>query len=410
MRWQVGRWPRIVVQSLVGGVLVLALSGGGAARTGSSQQATNPSGDAFTPLIATVLAVPHAVTGTDGRVHLPYELLVTNVSSSRLRIDLVETLAPEDQDRVVATLAGATLAAAIQPFLPAAGPELGPWQVGRVFMDLTTEPSSALPAALAHRFAYTVTPASGDPASGTALTGFTNVSSQPAVVLDPPLAGDRWLVGNGCCFPPSAHRTATLPVNGAIYAAQRFAIDFVQLDAPGRIVDGPVDALTSYPYFGDPVYAVGDGVVVRTQNDLPERTPSNPPTDTTIENADGNYVVQDLGDGRFAFYAHLQTGSVRVNVGDTVRRGQVLGLLGNTGNTTLPHLHFHVMDGPSPLGSNGLPYTFRAFSSEGTATTSLDELAEGQPAAIDRALAGQFEARLPLENQVVSFPPMSAPN
>jgi hypothetical protein len=255
-----------------------------------------------------------------------------------------------------------------------------------------------------------LTPAIGDLASGTALTGFTNVSSQPAVVLDPPLGGDRWVVGGGCCAPPSYHRTATLPVNGAIYAAQRFAIDFVQLDAAGRIVEGPVEALTSYPYFGDPLYAVADGVVVRTQNDLPERTPPNLPTDTTIENVDGNYVVLDIGDGRFAFYAHMQTGTVRVNVGDTVRRGQVLGLLGNTGNTTGPHLHFHVMDGPSPLGSSGLPYVFRTFSSEGTVTTSLDALAEGQPAAIDRALAGQFEARLPLENQVVSFPPISARN
>ncbi len=408
MGWQVHRWPGIAARSLVAGAIVLALSGGGAAGTSVQEQAATPSADAFTPLVATVLAVPHSVPSTDGRVHLPYELLVTNVSPSRMRIDLVETVAPEENDRVLAILAGSTLEAAIKPFLPADGPEIGPLQVGRLFMDLTTEPGSPLPTALAHRFSYTLTPAVGDLAVGTALTGFTSVSHEPAVVLDPPLAGDRWVAGGGCCFPPSYHRTATLTVNGAIYASQRFAIDFVQLDAAGRIFDGPVEALTSYPYFGAPLYAVADGVVVRTRNDLPERTPPILPTDTTIDNVDGNYVVLDIGDGRFAFYAHMQTGSVRVNVGDTVRRGQVLGLLGNTGNTSGPHLHFHVMDGPSPLGSSGLPYTFRAFSSEGTVTSSLDELAEGQPAAIDRALAGQFEARLPLENQVVSFPPISA--
>jgi hypothetical protein len=255
-----------------------------------------------------------------------------------------------------------------------------------------------------------LTPASGAPTSLTSRTGFTTVSAQPAVVIDPPLAGDRWLVGGGCCFPPSYHRTATLPVNGAIYAAQRFAIDFVQLDAAGTTVDGPIEALTSYPYYGTPVHAVADGVVVRTLNDLPERTPPNLPTDTTIANADGNYVVQDIGNGRFVFYAHMQTGSVRVNVGDTVRRGQVLGLLGNTGNTTGPHLHLHVMDGPSPLGSNGLPYVFRSFSSEGTSTSTLDDLADGRRAVITLALAGQFEARLPLENQVVSFPLINAGN
>jgi Peptidase family M23 len=410
MRWPRGSWSRIVMRSMVGGVIVLALGGSSAAGTAVQQQATNSDGDAFTPLVATALAVPHAVPGTDGRVHLPYELLLTNVSAARMRLDRVETLDRESQDRVVATLTGAELEAAVEPYLPTASHELDPLQMTRVFLDLTAAPGSPLPTALAHRFSYTATPASSDRGGGTSLTGFTTVSSQPAVVLDPPLAGNRWVAGNGCCFPPSAHRLGTLPVNGALYAAQRFAIDFVQLDAAGHMYEGPVDVLTSYPYFGDPLYAVADGVVVRSRDDLPERTAGSLPTDTSMENVDGNYVVLDIGDGRFAFYAHLQTGSVQVRVGDTVRQGQLLGRLGNTGNTTGPHLHFHVMDGPSPLASNGLPYTFRAFSSEGTLTTSLDDLGAGQPATISPALAGQFEARLPLDNQVISFPPMSAGN
>jgi hypothetical protein len=398
-----------MARPLAGVVILLAVSGGAAAGSVGRQETANPWGDVYTPLVATVLAVPHAVTATDGRVHLPYELLVTNLSPSRMRIEQVETLAPEDQDRVLATLAGSALAAAIQPFEPADGPEIGPFQVTRVFMDVTTEPGGRLPTALTHRFAFTVSPASRGLAGGTSLTGVTRVSQQPAAVVAPPLVGDRWVVGNGCCFPPSGHRTATLTVNGALYAGQRFAIDFVQLDAAGRLFEGPVEDLRSYPFYGAPVHAVADGVVVRTQNDLPERTPPNLPTDTTIDNINGNYVVQDIGEGRFAFYAHMQTGGVRVNVGDTVQRGQVLGLLGNTGNTSMPHLHFHVMDGPSPLGSNGLPYTFRAFSGEGT-LTNFDDAVEGQPARIERALAGQFEARLPLEGQVVSFPPISPRN
>jgi murein DD-endopeptidase MepM/ murein hydrolase activator NlpD len=67
--------------------------------------------------------------------------------------------------------------------------------------------------------------------------------------------------------------------------------------------------------------------------------------------------VLDLGGGTYAFYAHLQPGSLRVKNGDRVTRGRVLGLLGNSGNSTEPHLHFHVSDGMSPLGSEGLPYT-----------------------------------------------------
>ncbi|MDX1983227.1 MAG: M23 family metallopeptidase [Bryobacteraceae bacterium] len=76
------------------------------------------------------------------------------------------------------------------------------------------------------------------------------------------------------------------------------------------------------------------------------------------ETLGGNYIVLDLGGGRFAFYAHLQPGSLRVKPGDKVKRGQVLGLACNSGNSTEPHLHFHVSNGPDPLASEGLPFVF----------------------------------------------------
>lgn len=80
---------------------------------------------------------------------------------------------------------------------------------------------------------------------------------------------------------------------------------------------------------------------------------------------DGNHVVLDLGGGRYAFYAHLRKGSVAVHPGDRVRRGQVLAKVGNTGNTSAPHLHFHLMDGPSVLGSEGIPYVIDRFALAG---------------------------------------------
>jgi len=77
---------------------------------------------------------------------------------------------------------------------------------------------------------------------------------------------------------------------------------------------------------------------------------------------DGNHIVLDLGNGKYGFYAHLQKGSLLVKKGDHVKRGQALALLGNTGNTSAPHLHFHLMDGSSVLGSSGLPYVIDSFS------------------------------------------------
>ena len=70
----------------------------------------------------------------------------------------------------------------------------------------------------------------------------------------------------------------------------------------------------------------------------------------------------DIGNQKFAFFAHVQPGSLRVHVGDRVKKGQVIALLGNSGNSTEPHLHFHVSDalasGTTTLGSEGLPYAF----------------------------------------------------
>ena len=122
---------------------------------------------------------------------------------------------------------------------------------------------------------------------------------------------------------------------------------------------------------------------------------------TYLNNVVGQHVMQDL---RNALYAHLQTGSVRVRPGDVVTTGQVLGLLGNTGNSDAPHLHFHVMNGPVPLASQGLPYVFDRFTSAGRADLDDPGAMNGDPVKVDRGWnAGPAGDRLPLDNQVVAF-------
>ncbi|MFZ1069236.1 MAG: M23 family metallopeptidase [Methyloceanibacter sp.] len=178
----------------------------------------------------------------------------------------------------------------------------------------------------------------------------------------------------------------------------------MQLNDKNMLIAGPMEKLSSYAYFGDEIYSVADGTVVGTADGLKEQVPGKLPADATIHMAAGNHVVVDIGEGRFAFYAHMQPGSVRVKVGDKVKTGQVLGLLGNSGNTDTPHLHFHVMDGPSPLVSNGLPYVFTGFTGQGRVTDE-QPLWTGSAVTIDKdALAGPHKDQLPLADQVVSFP------
>jgi murein DD-endopeptidase MepM/ murein hydrolase activator NlpD len=111
--------------------------------------------------------------------------------------------------------------------------------------------------------------------------------------------------------------------------------------------------------------------------------------------------VVDIGGGHFAFYAHLQPRSITAKVGDRVRPGQVLGLLGNTGNSTGPHLHFHIMDSPS-FDSDGLPFQFDAFTSPGT-VTDANIMFEGAPTPISPVLGGPHRQQLPLDLQVINF-------
>jgi len=130
-----------------------------------------------------------------------------------------------------------------------------------------------------------------------------------------------------------AHRRGLLPVSGGFHNGQRFAIDFsARLDAAGRTHVGDADQNTSYFNYGQPLLAVATGTVVEAVDRYPDQIPNhNVPVSWE---ADGNHVIIALDEGIFAGYAHLKPGSVRVHRGQRVRRGQVLGLLGNSGNTT----------------------------------------------------------------------------
>jgi murein DD-endopeptidase MepM/ murein hydrolase activator NlpD len=201
-----------------------------------------------------------------------------------------------------------------------------------------------------------------------------------------------------------------LPVNGKVWLAQRFAVDWEQMGADGRIYSGPSEDVKSYKIFGQPVLAVADAVVASTTDGLPEQTPGKYPTNISLDDADGNSVVLDMGGRyalypRYALYAHLQPGSIKVRPGDRVKRGQVIGLVGNTGNSVAPHLHFQVMDGPLSLASNGLPYVIDEFRVTGkTAGTEAFDAAEEKGVPIAVTPVGQMvKEELPLDQLVISF-------
>ena len=162
------------------------------------------------------------------------------------------------------------------------------------------------------------------------------------------------------------------PLCGGLWAAERYAIDYLQLRPDGGAVHGRPNKPESYPYFGTDILAVAEGPVVAALDGLPEQIPRKSPAGLPLEQYGGNHIVQDIGDGNYAFYAHLKTGSLKVKEGDRLTTGQVIAGLGNTGNSDAPHLHFHVMSTPDPLRSDGLPFVFKSFRLDSRIASTVD--------------------------------------
>lgn len=390
--------------------------------TAPPPSSTYDEGFAFTALAVTPLSEVDPVLGADDRIHLAYELLLVNQSHSTVQLGSVATLDADNNDATITTLQGADLDRLFRPLGGEKGDGLAPGEAGHLFFDATLPAGSPVPRLLRHRFALTMqsAPPPQDPGAAgndpppplpqsVTFTGVpVTVSDQQAVEVAPPLQGNGWVMGNGCCDAITAHRGATLAVDGTVHVAQRFAIDFVQLDPTGQLYTGNPADVASFPFFGAQIRAAADGTVVRVLDGNPEETPGKLPVGKTVQTGDGNYVSIDIGNGRFAFYGHMQPNAFKVKVGDRVRAGDVLGLLGNTGNTDAPHLHFEIMDGPSLLLSNGLPFVFTSFTGRGVVTDEQKLSSPFPPQApvvpVDPAkLAGPHAKQLPLNLQVVDF-------
>jgi hypothetical protein len=382
------------VFSVVGVAVLIAGCGTDSKPTPSSEAAAPTPAPAVTPVLATVVAPPVPVPATDGKVHLAYELQVTNAMGSDVTLASLEVKAG---DRTLLTLARDKLAYWTRALGAGTKPTttLGPGQAGVVWLDVVVDNGTPAPTELSHTIVVNVAKPMPPliPATVSENVAPVTVSTHKPAVISPPLSGPNWLDGNSCCD-MTAHRMAMNPLDGGLWGAERFAIDYLQLSPDGTVFKGPKDKTESYPYFGADIHAVADGPVVAVVDGLPEQVPGTNPTGLPLDQYGGNHVVQDIGDGNYAFYAHLKTGTVKVKVGDQLTTGQVLGNLGNTGNSDAPHLHFHVMSTPDPLRSNGLPFVFKDFTLDGRLASMelLDPLLTGKPTPLAPGSGARPEA------------------
>ena len=369
-----------------------------AAKDNSSQ--TVPEGPKEKPLSVLVdVSVPIAPTAfkADGKWHLVYELHLNNMDRWYYKVSKVEAISADSSAQSLVSYSGAGLDAVMR--LPGQQgvtekSKLAPGTLGIVYVWATVDSLDAVPATIRQRLTVKVGTYPEDIVVETAPMQV----KRGAVAISSPLRGDHWLAANGPSN-TSGHRQALIPIDGHAVISQRFAIDWVQLRDDGKTYQGDEKDNKNYLAYGHEAYAVADGVVTETKDGIPENIPgaNSRAVPITLETIGGNHVIIDIGGGNYAFYAHLQPGSLRVKLGDHVRRGQVVGLVGNSGNSTEPHLHFHMENGSSPLGAEGLPYSLASFEVVGRGW--------GWKPSDSKAPAETHKNEIPAENEVVNFVP-----
>jgi hypothetical protein len=368
-------WWRALAPAVVAVVcLSWALTAGAAQTTARAGQPPTPAraaGGIDTTALAVQATPARAVYGSDGREHIDYDLLTTNVFTAPVTLQSIQV---RGAGRVLLTLRGRALAAhtfSLQGTTPTATVPVS--SVVKTLIDVILPRSSGRtwPARLTHVIRYRL-PSSAPARTGIATTVVRapaiRVSRRAPVQIAPPLRGPGWADGNGCCGDPTAeHRSDLLPTNGSYRTPEMFAIDWARV-IHGRLFTGDGSKLTDYTDYGAPIHAVADGVVVSAVNSRPQVPPNTSHADnhTLHGPADwsGNSVIEKIASGVYATYAHMQTGSVRVRAGQRLRAGQVIGLLGNSGNTDVPHLHFGIVD-RADFFSDSLPFAFTSFTVQG---------------------------------------------
>ncbi len=341
----------------------------------------------------------------DGATKLVYEMVLTNFVNSRYVVDAIEARAG-DADT---TFGASALASMMHALRPARRPAAG----GRPHDPRRRPERGRLPDARSRKCEG----AGADRAScslSSTINGETHqiepaplaVVAESPIVVAPPLKG-TWIAGDSVSNgKDAAHRRAILVIDGKPWIAQRYAIDWVQVETvDGKVTTwkGPEDQNASYFCYDQPIFSVADGTVVDASDGMAENVPHSGAhaEPITFDNAGGNHAVVRIAPDRYAFYAHMRPGTVQVKVGESVHVGDLIGHVGNSGSSEEPHLHFHIDDHPSFLAGHGVPFAFANGLASGPVEADV-----ASPGAVTFGAIGPqkpFVDDYPAENALVTF-------
>lgn len=203
------------------------------------------------------------------------------------------------------------------------------------------------------------------------------IDGQEPIVVEFPLRGE-WLS-------PNTPGTK-IPSHGTDKLGARYACDFVQVDWKRKglpayrvsflkylLLGVP---LNEYYCWGQEVYAPCDGIVIKAEDGCKERGRTNlfldilrayrnahyfDPIKNDIQSVAGNYIIIEVKSKVYAAIVHLKTGTIEVSAGERVKKGEVIGRVGHSGNSFAPHLHFQLMDSSDISTAKGLPFVFEKY-------------------------------------------------
>jgi murein DD-endopeptidase len=326
-----------------------------------------------------------------GHTVLVYELHLTNFDRVALTVSELEVFGDAGGAAALEAVSGDGLAAMMARVGDAAAKE--PRKIERgaravVFVWIELKEGEAVPRRLGHRIVFT----SGDEQKESDRVTATlkdfpvEVSRAVVPVLSSPFRDGVWVAGDGPGN-DSPHRRALLAIDGGVHAPERFASDWVKVGANGDARKGK-ERNEDYWAFGEPILAVADGEIVAMMNGIEDNTPGRLPQPVTLDNILGNITLRVAGN-RYVTYAHLEKGSVGVQLHQRVRRGAVMARIGNSGQATAPHLHLQVTDGISALQNEGVPFVFERFMDFGPGESYEADKHPSIPR--ERALPGKDE-------------------
>jgi hypothetical protein len=353
-----------------------------------------------TAILVSPIHEAQVVRGDDGKDHVEYELLVVNAVEQPVTLTSLTVLDPAAKE--LTRIDGPVLVAATQTLLdkkPVA--EIPASAAVSVDVDLIMAPGTA-PERVTHRLNYSVPAATStavfvDPPviDGPEVA----INRRPATVIKSPVKGDGWLSTTACCT-PNLHRDLRIVVDGRrIETAETFAVDWALLKGD-RVYEGDGSTNEQFYAYGADVFAVADGTVVSVQDGKPDATPNVAMTPKTLSDFGGNQVMLEIAPKVYAAYGHLQPGSLRVKVGDTVKVGAPLAKIGNTGPSLGPHLHFGLLNRPDLFTGRSLPFVIDSYTLTGTVDFKASQ---GDTVAVTPN-SKQVRSVYPLHGSIQNFP------